>query len=202
MSPRLIERSQNRLLLIILGQVEPDAGIDEEFEHRKIYSLNHDPLDFIERDFVSGPIVELCRARAFMRRDRLRVFDCAAVQQIRRDPRRAKCMTVPRAPSARRNGCAAESCGKHRHDSCATCLTNALWSSFAIVASLFLLQCRRPSGKRRDILRRCDAPALRAVCRLFPVFYAATFTHTGINVLAPHFHAATGAPSRSLPRHP
>jgi len=25
---------------------------------------------------------------------------------------------------------------------------------------------------------------------------------SGINVLAPHFHAATGAPSRPLPRHP
>jgi hypothetical protein len=28
------------------------------------------------------------------------------------------------------------------------------------------------------------------------------FTPSGINVLAPHFHAATGAPSRPLPGHP
>ena len=31
---------------------------------------------------------------------------------------------------------------------------------------------------------------------------APTFTPSSINVLAPHFHAATGAPSRPLPRHP
>jgi len=28
------------------------------------------------------------------------------------------------------------------------------------------------------------------------------FTPSGINVLAPHFHAATAAPSRPLPGHP
>ena len=28
------------------------------------------------------------------------------------------------------------------------------------------------------------------------------FTPSGINVLAPHFHAATGAPRQPLPRHP
>jgi hypothetical protein len=29
--------------------------------------LNHDPLDLVERDLVSGAVVELGRARAFVR---------------------------------------------------------------------------------------------------------------------------------------
>jgi hypothetical protein len=36
---------------------------------------NRDPLDFIERNLIARAIVQLRCARAFMRRDRLRVFN-------------------------------------------------------------------------------------------------------------------------------
>src|SRR4051794_38459523 len=46
---------------------------------------NHDPLHFIERDLVSRSVVELSCARRLVRRDGLRILDCAAVFQVRRD---------------------------------------------------------------------------------------------------------------------
>jgi len=52
--------------------------------------LDSDTFDFIERNLITGPIIQLRRARTFMRRDRLRIFDRAAVPQISRDARRAK----------------------------------------------------------------------------------------------------------------
>jgi hypothetical protein len=43
---------------------------------------NRDPLNLIERDLVTGPIVQLCRARAFLRGHGLGVFDRAARLEI------------------------------------------------------------------------------------------------------------------------
>jgi hypothetical protein len=43
---------------------------------------NHNPLDLIERDFVAGAIVELRRARAFVRRHELGVFERPASFEI------------------------------------------------------------------------------------------------------------------------
>ena len=53
---------------------------------------NRNPLDLIERDFVAGAIIELGRARAFVRRHSLRVFERAAGFEIGRDARsRGRC---------------------------------------------------------------------------------------------------------------
>jgi hypothetical protein len=41
--------------------------------------LNHDPLHLVECDFIARPIVKLRGPRRFMRRDRSRVFERAAV---------------------------------------------------------------------------------------------------------------------------
>jgi hypothetical protein len=38
---------------------------------------NRNPLDLIERDLVAGAVVKFCRARAFMCRHRLGVFERA-----------------------------------------------------------------------------------------------------------------------------
>ena len=37
--------------------------------------LNPDPFNLIERDLIGGAVVQLCRPRALMRGDRLRVLD-------------------------------------------------------------------------------------------------------------------------------
>jgi len=49
-----------------------------------------DPIDLIQRDLVAGAIVKLCRARAFVRRHGLSVFECAAGLEIRGDASRAE----------------------------------------------------------------------------------------------------------------
>ena len=48
---------------------------------------DRNPLDFIECDLVAGPVVELGRARAFVRRHGLGVFKGAAVLKVGRYPR-------------------------------------------------------------------------------------------------------------------
>ena len=63
--------------------------------------LNPDPLDLIERDFIRRAVVELRRARAFMRGDGLRALDCAAIKEIRRDARRPEGMAVRRRAQLR-----------------------------------------------------------------------------------------------------
>jgi hypothetical protein len=57
-------------------------------------ALDRDPLDLIERDFVASPIIELGRARAFVRRHHLRVLQPAAGFQIGGDARGAEGMAA------------------------------------------------------------------------------------------------------------
>jgi hypothetical protein len=52
--------------------------------------LNCYPLDLVECDLVAGPVTELRRARTFMRRHCLRVFERAAGSEIGRDARGAE----------------------------------------------------------------------------------------------------------------
>src|SRR5271157_1455474 len=47
--------------------------------------LDHDPLDFIERNLVAGAVVELSRLRGFVSGDLLGMLDGAAVLQIGSD---------------------------------------------------------------------------------------------------------------------
>src|SRR5262249_41235250 len=47
-----------------------------------IGELNRDPLEFVERDFITGAVVELGGAGTFMRRHGLRVFERAAGFEI------------------------------------------------------------------------------------------------------------------------
>ena len=60
-------------------------------------SLDHDAFDLVERDRVRRPVVELRRLRRRVAGDPLRVLECPAVRQIRRDARRPK-----RVPARRR----------------------------------------------------------------------------------------------------
>ena len=53
---------------------------------------NLDPLDLIERDRIAGAVVELGRARAFVRRHVLRVFERPAAFEVGGDPGCSKCM--------------------------------------------------------------------------------------------------------------
>ena len=53
-----------------------------------------DPLDLVESNVISGPIIEFCGVGAFMRGHGLRVFQRTAVFEIRRDPGRPKCMAT------------------------------------------------------------------------------------------------------------
>jgi hypothetical protein len=48
-------------------------------------ALNRNPLDLVERDFVTGPIVELGGARAFVRGHGLGVFERAASLEVGSD---------------------------------------------------------------------------------------------------------------------
>ena len=93
---RLIADAQiktDRLDAHALGDRDNDAHFS--FSPTPMRSnLDSNPLDFIERDFICGPIVEFCGARAFMRRDCLGFFDGAAVQQIGRNPRSAESVAV------------------------------------------------------------------------------------------------------------
>src|ERR1700722_15909069 len=60
---------------------------------------NRDPLDLIERNLIAGAIIELGRARAFVRRHRLSILQSAAGFKIGRDARGAK--RVATDPNAR-----------------------------------------------------------------------------------------------------
>jgi len=51
-----------------------------------VRNSNHDPLDLIERDLVAGAIVELRRARAFVRRHQLSILQGPAVVEIGGNP--------------------------------------------------------------------------------------------------------------------
>lgn len=53
-----------------------------------------DAFHFIERDFVIGTVVELCRARRFMGGDSLSLFYGSAVLQVGGDPGCPKCMAA------------------------------------------------------------------------------------------------------------
>jgi hypothetical protein len=52
-----------------------DGRFSEGCQALNFTPSDRDPLDFIERDFITGAIVEFGGARAFMRRHRLRVFE-------------------------------------------------------------------------------------------------------------------------------
>ena len=52
--------------------------------------LNCDPLDFIERDLILPPVVELGRPRRLVVGEVLRQFELAAVLQVRGDAGRAE----------------------------------------------------------------------------------------------------------------
>ena len=67
---------------------------------------NRNPLYFIERDLIAGPIVELGRPRAFMRGHRLGVLQCATGFQIGRYARGAEGMAADPAPRAELGGAA------------------------------------------------------------------------------------------------
>jgi hypothetical protein len=56
------------------------------------FFLDRDPLDFIERDFVSAAVIKLGCPWRFVVSDLLRDFEFAAVLQIRRDAGRAEGM--------------------------------------------------------------------------------------------------------------
>jgi hypothetical protein len=47
-------------------------------------SLDGNALDFMERKFIRSAVIEVRRARAFVRRDGLCAFDISAIQQIGR----------------------------------------------------------------------------------------------------------------------
>jgi hypothetical protein len=65
----------------------------QTLDGRWCYPLNCNPFDLIERDLIASAIVELRRARAFVRGHGLRVLERSAGLEIGRDTRRAKCMT-------------------------------------------------------------------------------------------------------------
>jgi hypothetical protein len=68
--------------------------------------LNHNSFDLIERDFVAGAIVELGRARAFVRGHGLRVFQRAPGFQIGSDARGAESVAADPDPRAEIGGAA------------------------------------------------------------------------------------------------
>lgn len=70
--------------------------------------LNPDPLDLIERDFVTGPVIELSRARRLVICDRLRRLQRAAVEQVRRDSGRAPRVAANIDAEARGQGAPAD----------------------------------------------------------------------------------------------
>ena len=47
--------------------------------------LDRNPLDLVERDLVTGAVVELCRPRAFMRRHGLGILERGAGLEIGSD---------------------------------------------------------------------------------------------------------------------
>jgi len=47
---------------------------------------DRDPFDLVERDFIAGPVVELCRPWGLVSGDRLRVLDRAPVLKVGSDP--------------------------------------------------------------------------------------------------------------------
>jgi hypothetical protein len=51
---------------------------------------NRNPFDLIERDLITGTVVQLGGARAFVRGHELGVFECAAGFEIGADPGRPK----------------------------------------------------------------------------------------------------------------
>src|SRR6266851_444671 len=55
---------------------------------------NPDPLDFVEGNLILGAIVQLGRARRFVRRDLLRMLERSAVLNVGRDAGRAECVTA------------------------------------------------------------------------------------------------------------
>ena len=59
-----------------------------------LYRLNPDAFNLVESDLIVGAIIELCRPGAFVRGDRLRVFDCATILKIGSDSRCPKSMTA------------------------------------------------------------------------------------------------------------
>src|SRR5258708_21214723 len=64
--------------------------------------LNRNPLDFIERDFVSAAVIKLGCPRRFVVSDLLRDFEFAAVLEIRRNAGRAESMIAnPRFDAGR-----------------------------------------------------------------------------------------------------
>jgi hypothetical protein len=54
-------------------------------DHQPRLELEHNPFDFVERDFVIPPIIKLGRPRAFLRGHLLRVFEQPAFRQVDRD---------------------------------------------------------------------------------------------------------------------
>jgi hypothetical protein len=73
---------------------------------RWFYPLNRNPLDLIARDIVAGTVIKLGRARAFMRRHRLGVFEGAAGLKISGDPRGAEGMAADPGTRAEVGGAA------------------------------------------------------------------------------------------------
>ena len=51
------------------------------------YHSDRNPLHLIQRDLIPSPIIQLGRPRAFMRGDRLRVFDCSTILEVGSDAR-------------------------------------------------------------------------------------------------------------------
>jgi len=78
------------------------------FRWRIPHKLNPDPLDLIERDFVTGPVIELSRSRRLMICDRLRGLQRAAVEQVRSDSGRAPRVAADIDAEARGQGAPAD----------------------------------------------------------------------------------------------
>src|ERR1700722_17257403 len=61
---------------------------------------DRDLFDFIERDLIAAPVIELRRAQALVSGNRLGVFESAATLEIGRQSRRAKCVAADLAALA------------------------------------------------------------------------------------------------------
>jgi len=62
--------------------------------------LKPDPLHLVLREPLLGAVIEVCRARAFVRRHFLRVFERAAIGKISGDAGRAKRVIADRRVNA------------------------------------------------------------------------------------------------------
>jgi hypothetical protein len=73
-------------------------------------SPNHNPLYFVQRDFIAAPTIELRGARTFIRRHESGGFDRAADFQITRDAGSPEGVAADLDGQAEFSGAAADQC--------------------------------------------------------------------------------------------